>query len=137
MRTLATIWLAAVVIALTFAVWNGHLAQTPPRAAAVTCEDTEDITQCFDKNICPTIARCTACCKRNGGGSTCKAQCEYEIGPVGGMAEYPDVARAPAGHQSASSGSSDPPYAALAGGLAAAVLALSAGAVYARRHWLT
>ena len=56
--------------------------------------------------------------------------------PVGGMAKYPDVARAPAGHQSASSGSSDPPYAALAGGLAAALAALTAGALYARRRGL-
>jgi hypothetical protein len=44
--------------------------------------------------------------------------------PVGGMAELPDVA-----------GSSDRPYLALAGGLAAAVVALAAGVWYARRRW--
>jgi len=42
---------------------------------------------------------------------------------VGGLAELPDV-----------SGSSGPPWALLAGGLAA-VLALTAGALYARRRW--
>ncbi|MCJ7509849.1 MAG: FG-GAP repeat protein [Dehalococcoidia bacterium] len=45
-------------------------------------------------------------------------------GPVGGMAELPDVA-----------GSSGPPYAALAVELAAAVVALAAGTWYARRRW--
>ena len=45
--------------------------------------------------------------------------------PVGGLAELPEI-----------SGSSGPPYAALAGGLAAAVLALTAGAWYARRRWV-
>jgi len=54
---------------------------------------------------------------------------------VGGIAEFPDVAQAPAG-ESASSGESGPPYAALAGGLAAAVVGLSAGAWYAKRRWL-
>ena len=44
---------------------------------------------------------------------------------VGGLAELPDL-----------SGSSGPPYAALAGGLAAAAVALTAGAWYARRRWL-
>jgi archaellum component FlaF (FlaF/FlaG flagellin family) len=57
-------------------------------------------------------------------------------GAVGGIAEYPDVARAPA-CQSASSGSSAPPYVALVSGLAAAALALAAaGGWYARRRWL-
>ena len=46
---------------------------------------------------------------------------------VGGIAELPDVA--------GDSGSSTGTYAALAGGLAAAVVALSAGAWYARRRW--
>ena len=44
---------------------------------------------------------------------------------VGGIAELPAV-----------SASSGPPYAALAGGLAAAALALTAGGWYARRRWL-
>jgi len=47
--------------------------------------------------------------------------------PVGGLAELPDVAGA--------SGSSAGTYAAVAGGLAAALLALTAGAWYARRRW--
>ena len=50
---------------------------------------------------------------------------DSESGPVGGLAELPDV-----------SGSSGPPYAALAAGLAAAVVALSAGGWYARRRRL-
>ena len=49
-----------------------------------------------------------------------------EAGSVGGLAELPDVA--------GDSGSSAGTYAALAGGLAAAVLALGAGAWYARRR---
>jgi hypothetical protein len=44
--------------------------------------------------------------------------------PVGGVAELPEL-----------SGSSGPNYVALAGGLAAALVALSAGAWYARRRW--
>jgi hypothetical protein len=46
---------------------------------------------------------------------------------VGGIAELPDVA--------SDSGSSTGTYAALAGGLAAAIAALGAGAWYARRRW--
>ena len=49
-----------------------------------------------------------------------------EADPVGGIAQLPDVA--------GDSGSSTGTYAALAGGLAAAVLALTAGAWYARRR---
>ncbi|MCJ7510251.1 MAG: hypothetical protein MUP14_05110 [Dehalococcoidia bacterium] len=45
--------------------------------------------------------------------------------PVGGLAQLPDV-----------SGSSAPPYAAIAGAVAAAVVVLTAGACYARRRWL-
>jgi hypothetical protein len=44
---------------------------------------------------------------------------------VGGLAELPDV-----------SGSSSPPYAAIARGLAAAALAITAGGWYARRRLL-
>lgn len=54
---------------------------------------------------------------------------------VGGMQGLPDVVQAPAG-ESASSGASGPPYAALAGGVAAAVVVLGAGAWYGRRRWL-
>jgi len=52
---------------------------------------------------------------------------------VGGVAELPDVAQTPAGQ----SGSSGPPYAVLAGAIAAAAgaLAIGAGAWYARRRW--
>jgi hypothetical protein len=50
------------------------------------------------------------------------------VDPVGGIAELPDVA--------GDSGSSTGAYAGLAGGLAAAVLALTAGAWYARRRWI-
>jgi hypothetical protein len=46
-------------------------------------------------------------------------------GAVGGLAELPDA-----------TGSSASLYAALAGGLAAAALALMAGGWYARRRWL-
>jgi len=52
--------------------------------------------------------------------------------PVGGIAELPDVAQAAASQPA----SSDPPYAPLAAGVAAALLAGSAGAWYARRRWL-
>jgi len=51
---------------------------------------------------------------------------------VGGIAELPDLAQA----RAAQSASSDPPYAPLAGGLAAGVLAVGAGGWYARRRWL-
>jgi hypothetical protein len=59
--------------------------------------------------------------------------------PVGGIAELPDVDTAPAeqaGAPSAGSGWSAGDYAALTGGLSAAVLAVAAGAWYARRRWL-
>jgi hypothetical protein len=51
--------------------------------------------------------------------------------PVGGIADLPDVSQGP-GRQAASS---NPPYAALAGGLAAALVAVTAGAWYARSRW--
>ena len=54
---------------------------------------------------------------------------------VGGVAEPPDVVQAPAA-ESASLGASGPPYAALAGGLAAAVAVLGAGGWYVRRRRL-
>ena len=50
-----------------------------------------------------------------------------EFGPIGGLAELPDVA-----NDSAWSAGT---YAGLAGGLAAAVVVLGAGAWYARRRW--
>jgi len=60
-------------------------------------------------------------------------------GPVGGIAELPDMAGG-AGDQAAAtdsgSGWSSAGYAALAGGLAAAAVVLSAGAWYARRRLL-
>jgi len=52
--------------------------------------------------------------------------------PVGGVAELPEAAQAPAGQ----SDSSDPPYAVFAGAAAAAIVTLTAGAWYARRRWL-
>jgi hypothetical protein len=58
---------------------------------------------------------------------------------VGGIAELPDGAGASAsdaGAPAEGSGWSAGSYAALAGGLAAAVLTLSAGACYARRRWV-
>jgi hypothetical protein len=59
--------------------------------------------------------------------------------PVGGIAELPDLAGTSAEEAVASpegSGWSAGDYAALAGGLAAAALAIAAGAWYARRRWL-
>ena len=61
---------------------------------------------------------------------TTKVCCAVTGGAVGGIAELPEVAQAPASR----AGSSGSPYAAIAGGLAAA-LALTAGAWYARRRW--
>jgi hypothetical protein len=55
--------------------------------------------------------------------------------PVGGIAEYPDVAQPPA-RQSASWGSSAAPYAAIAGAGAAAIVTLVASGWYVRRWWL-
>ncbi len=52
---------------------------------------------------------------------------------VGGIAELPDVAETAPGRQSDSSAGG---YAALAGGLAVAVMILGAGAWYGRRRWL-
>lgn len=49
---------------------------------------------------------------------------------VGGIAELPDVAQAPARSSDSSAGS----YAALAGGLAAVLVAIAAGAWFARRR---
>ena len=61
-----------------------------------------------------------------------KMYIDHWLPVVGGIAELPDVAQAPASHSAPSTGT----YAALAGGLAAAVLALGAGAWYARRRWV-
>jgi hypothetical protein len=58
---------------------------------------------------------------------------------VGGIAELPDIGRASsqeAGTPAGGSGWSPGAYAAVAGGLAAAVVAVTAGAWYARRRWL-
>jgi len=58
-------------------------------------------------------------------------------GPVGGITELlVGASDAPASPAEAS-GSSPPPYAAIAGSIAAAALALTAGAWYARRRWLS
>jgi len=63
----------------------------------------------------------------NDGCPAVKPTTDYGLS-VGGIAELPDVA--------SDSGSSAGTYAALTGGLAAAVLALTAGAWYARRRWM-
>jgi len=55
--------------------------------------------------------------------------------PVGGIAEFPDVDALPLETSDLSRGSSSPPYAAMAGALAAAVAAVAASAWYARRRW--
>ena len=60
------------------------------------------------------------------------------VTPVGGIAEVPGLAGTSAeeaGMPAESSGWSAGAYAALAAGLAAAVVVLSAGAWYARRRW--
>jgi hypothetical protein len=61
------------------------------------------------------------------------------VGAVGGIAEFPESGGASVGNAAAStsgSGSAVRPYAALAGGLAAGVVTLTAGAWLARRRWL-
>jgi hypothetical protein len=66
-------------------------------------------------------------------------KCIRSIPPVGGIAELPDVAGPSpeeAGTPAGGSGWSAGSYAALAGGLAAALLTISAGAWYARRRWV-
>jgi hypothetical protein len=58
------------------------------------------------------------------------------VGPVRGTTDLPvDGAEAPA-RAAEGSGSSAPPYAAIAGAVAAAALAMAAGGWYARRRWL-
>ncbi len=62
------------------------------------------------------------------------------IAPVGGIAELPDMGGAPGGDAAApgsESGRSLGSYPALGGGLAAVALALTAGAWYAMRRWLS
>jgi hypothetical protein len=64
---------------------------------------------------------------------------EMPVGPVGGIAERPPLAGASAeeaGAPTQGSGSSAGTYAALAGGVAAAAVVLSAGAWYVRRRWI-
>ena len=121
-------WVLVVAAAALLAVtWGGgHVVRlAAPDAGPGGCSAQEDCT---------------------GGGGACTGECISGVcgasGPsgrcscgyaVGGIAELPEVAQAPA----RASASSDRPYAALAGGLAAAaVLALGAGAWYARRWWL-
>jgi hypothetical protein len=60
--------------------------------------------------------------------------CQVQL-PVGGIAQLPDIADT-ADSLAETSAASPGTYAALAGGLVAAVLALSACAWYARRRWL-
>jgi len=67
----------------------------------------------------------------NDGCPAIKPTTDYGLS-VGGIAELPDVAQSPASQSGSSAGT----YAALAGGLAAAVLTLMAGAWYARRRWV-
>ena len=66
-----------------------------------------------DDNVQPNTGQATVWCLDEG-----------ETAPAGGIAQLPDIA-----------GASDPPYATIAGGLAAAALTLTAGAWYARRRW--
>jgi hypothetical protein len=66
-------------------------------------------------------------------------KCIWPVPSIGGIAELPDVAGPSpeeAGTHPGGSGWSAGNYAALGGGLAAALLVLSAGAWYARRRWV-
>jgi hypothetical protein len=66
-------------------------------------------------------------------------KCIWPVPPVGGIAELPDVAGPSpeeAGTHPGGSGWSAGNYAALGGGLAAAVLAVTVGGWYARRRWV-
>ena len=96
---------------------NGTNAENPSCANDTDDDAADDVDDDADGYV-------------NDGCSVVGAADESKV-PVGGIAELPDVAQAPAGQ---SGGSSGPPYAALAGGLAAAILALTAGAWYSRRR---
>jgi len=56
------------------------------------------------------------------------------ISPVGGIAEYPDVAESRLSATDPAGGSSSSPYAAIAG-IAAAAVAIAAGGWYVRRRY--
>jgi hypothetical protein len=84
---------------------------------------------------CPTVANPDQTdTDADGIGDACESS-----PPVGGIAELPDIGRASAEQTGAApggSGWSAGGYAALSAGLVAAVLAVAAGAWYARRRWL-
>jgi hypothetical protein len=61
---------------------------------------------------------------------------QHQNPPVGGTADWPDIAGSAADRSLSSGGSSSPPYAAIACAAIAAALALAAGGWYARRRWL-
>jgi hypothetical protein len=84
-------------------------------AGSCGCQVGQCGAQCATNDDCPSGWTCAGCVCVSGTPSPA----------VGGLAELPDV-----------SGSSGPHYAALGGGLAAALLALTAGGWYARRRWL-
>jgi hypothetical protein len=121
-------WVLVVAAAALLAVtWGGgHAARLAAPGAGPGV--------CSAGSTCMGTWLCVGFCP---GGRACLAEhytgaCSCNKMSVGGIAELPQVARAPA----RASASSDRPYAALAGGLAAGVLALGAGGWYARRRWL-
>jgi len=139
-------WLVATaVLAMTllFATrlgsgwWDGAVggAEAGVPASTWACSNPGlDPTNCVNPKECDTYDECMACCKETGNSVLeCNtAICSLDKKSVGGIQELPNAAEIP----TARSASSDLPYAALAGGLAAAVVAIAAGAWYARRRWL-
>ena len=139
MGRLAMPLLMLAVVALGFLFTTVAAAQEipgTPASPADRCQNPEFVTDCL--TFCDTCTSCRACCGHFSGiqGFLCWCKCflfmacegspPAECGSsVGGVAELPGV-----------SGSSEPPYSALASGLATALLTLTAGAWYARRRWL-
>jgi len=90
--------------------------------------------------LCPGPGTCVQNNAATWVGSTAQSDATIERVNVGGIAEGPGLAGTSAGELGASdggSGWSTGAYAALAAGLAALAVALSTGAWYARRRWLS
>ncbi|MGA2286576.1 MAG: hypothetical protein ABSG55_09945 [Dehalococcoidia bacterium] len=116
---------------------NAHVG-TSGYPTQVCLSTTDPTVVCSEGGSCGYSQTCLATISDNSnahvadcssGGYSIKVCCYAgPVLPVGGVAEPPDVA-------GSGSGSSSPPYAALAGAAAGVVALLGAGGWYARRRW--
>jgi len=123
------------VLRLSKVNYNAHVQATGSYETRVCLSAGTAVVDCMFASSCTGGYAClaTASATNNAHVADCNGVDDYATKvccyagdplPVGGIAELPEV-----------SGSSEPNYMALAGVVAAALVALSAGAWYARRRW--